>query len=188
MKNYCELETPIGTLTIVEEKEMITEIIFGKIKDEPSKPKEILKKVEEIEKPDMTLDKLDDSIEKSGINLEELDTPLLKEAKKQLLEYFAKTRTEFQLPCNPKGTEFQKEVWKELQKIPYGETRTYQEIAFSIGNVRACRSVGRANHENPIPILIPCHRVIGKNNQLLGYAGGMPIKEFLLRLEGSQLG
>lgn len=157
MKYYCELEIPLGILTIIEENKNIIEIIFGKIEKEES---EIWKKE---------------------------DTELLQKTKKQLVEYFNKERTEFTIPCNPKGTVFQKEVWQELQKIPYGETATYQEVAFSIGNVRACRSVGRANNKNPIPILIPCHRVIGKDNKLLGYAGGMEIKEFLLRLEGSQL-
>ena len=83
----------------------------------------------------------------------------------------------------PKGTEFQQKVWKALQEIPYGETRTYGEIAAAIGNPKAARAVGMANNKNPIGIIIPCHRVVGANGKLVGYAGGMEKKEFLLELE-----
>ncbi len=101
----------------------------------------------------------------------------------QLDEYFAKQRTDFDLPLEARGTEFQKKVWDALCAIPYGETRSYGEIAASIGNKNACRAVGMANHNNPIAIVIPCHRVVGANGKLTGYAGGLATKEALLRLE-----
>ena len=111
------------------------------------------------------------------------ETPLIKEAKKQLDEYLVGNRKEFDLPLKAKGTEFQQEVWKALQEIPYGETRYYGEIAEKIGNPKASRAVGLANNRNPISIFIPCHRVIGKNGKLVGYGGGLDIKERLLNLE-----
>ena len=111
------------------------------------------------------------------------ETPLIKEAKKQLDEYLVGNRKEFDLPLKAKGTEFQQEVWKALQEIPYGETRYYGEIAEKIGNPKASRAVGLANNRNPISIFIPCHRVIGKNGKLVGYGGGLDIKEHLLNLE-----
>ena len=109
----------------------------------------------------------------------------LAEAEKQLAEYFAGSRRGFDLPLSPKGSEFQKRVWKALCDIPYGETRSYQEIAEAVGNAKAARAVGLANNRNPIVILIPCHRVIGKSGKLTGYAGGLDRKQFLLKLEGS---
>ena len=110
-------------------------------------------------------------------------TPLLKEAFEQLNEYFTGTRREFHLPLAPQGTPFQQAVWETLCTIPYGETRSYLQIAQLIGNPKACRAVGMANHKNPIGIIIPCHRVIGKNGNLTGYAGGLDKKENLLLLE-----
>ncbi len=111
------------------------------------------------------------------------DTPLLKEAQKQLEEYFTGKRRTFDLPLNPKGTKFMKEVWRALQEIAYGETKTYGEIAEKVGNPKAARAVGMANHKNPIPIIIPCHRVIGSNGKLVGYALGMDKKQYLLEWE-----
>lgn len=111
------------------------------------------------------------------------ETPLIKEAKKQLDQYLAGERKEFDLPLKPQGTEFQQSVWKALEEIPYGETRYYGQIAQSIGNPKAPRAVGLANNRNPISIFIPCHRVIGKNGKLVGYGGGLHIKELLLDLE-----
>lgn len=112
------------------------------------------------------------------------ETPLLKETGKQLLEYLEGKRKNFTVPLNPKGTKFMQEVWTALQEIPYGETRTYGQIAQRIGKPKAARAVGMANHRNPIPIIIPCHRVIGSNGKLVGYALGMKMKKFLLTLEG----
>ncbi len=115
------------------------------------------------------------------------DTPLLLEAKRQLEEYFAGLRASFSLPLNPRGTAFQKKVWQQLEAIPYGQTRTYGQIAAAVGQPTASRAVGGANHNNPIAIVIPCHRVIGANGKLTGYAGGLDIKEKLLRLEGVEV-
>lgn len=110
-------------------------------------------------------------------------SPLLEEAVQQLEAYFAGRRQAFTLPLCPAGTDFQRQVWAQLQAIPYGQTRTYRQIAQAIGNPRACRAVGMANHRNPIAILIPCHRVIGADGTLTGYAGGLKAKEWLLQLE-----
>lgn len=115
--------------------------------------------------------------------IEKQETVLLKEAIKQLNEYLDGKRTLFDLPLEPKGTEFQKKVWNALKEIPFGETRSYGEIAKIIGNEKASRAVGMANNKNPIAIIVPCHRVIGANGKLVGYAGGLDIKEKLLKLE-----
>ncbi len=111
------------------------------------------------------------------------ETELLQEACHQLLNYFAGKRKEFSLPLAPTGTEFQQNVWKSLRAIPYGETRSYKDIAQNVGSLKAFRAVGMANNKNPIPIFIPCHRVIGANGKLVGYAGGLNMKEQLLNLE-----
>ncbi|MBO8163575.1 MAG: methylated-DNA--[protein]-cysteine S-methyltransferase [Brevibacillus sp.] len=109
---------------------------------------------------------------------------LNRQAIRQLEQYFSGTRQAFELPLDLYGTPFQKKVWLELLKIPYGEVRTYKDIALAIGAARAVRAVGGANNQNPVPIVIPCHRVIGSNGALVGYGGGLSIKEALLRLEG----
>ncbi len=114
-----------------------------------------------------------------------LETPLIKETYRQLSEYFAKKRKIFDIPLKLEGTEFQKAVWHALMKIPYGKTATYLEIAETIGNPKASRAVGMANNKNKIPIVIPCHRVIGSNGSLTGYAGGLEIKKKLLNIEKS---
>ena len=111
------------------------------------------------------------------------ETELILQCKMQLDEYFRGERKTFDLPLAPKGTDFQKKVWNALQKIPYGETKTYGEIAAAVGNPKAARAVGMANNKNPIGIIIPCHRVVGANGKLVGYAGGMDKKEWLLQLE-----
>lgn len=111
------------------------------------------------------------------------ETEILRNANAQLQEYFSGKRKSFCLPLAPSGTEFMKNVWNSLCTIPYGETRCYQEIAHSVNNKNAYRAVGLANNRNPIPIFIPCHRVIGKNKKLVGYGGGLEIKEYLLELE-----
>ena len=153
--NYIKsIKTPIGIITIKEKNNKIIELQLNSNLVQPIKENEQIK-----------------------------ETPLLIEAEKQLTEYFNKTRTKFDLPLAPQGTDFMKRVWKELIKIPYGETRTYKQIAQKIGNEKASRAVGMANNKNPIPIIIPCHRVIGANNKLVGYALGLDKKEFLLNLE-----
>lgn len=165
MQYYFEYETEIGKICLVEDKQAITGLYLlssplnegGHGKDSPGI---------------MTA--------KNGENRE---TELIKRAHGQLADYFLGKRREFDLPLSPGGTEFQKKVWEELRKIPYGETRGYGEIATAIGNPKACRAVGGANHRNPIMILIPCHRVIGADGSMTGYGGGIRVKEYLLALE-----
>ncbi len=113
------------------------------------------------------------------------DDPYLFGIFNQLKEYFAGTRKEFDVPLDLEGTDFQKRVWEELRKIPYGKTISYKSLSEKLGDVKAIRAVGKANGQNPIAIIIPCHRVIGANGSLVGYAGGLAIKEKLLHLEGA---
>ena len=110
--------------------------------------------------------------------------PLLLEAARQLRAYFAGQLREFQLPLDVEGTDFQKRVWGQVAAIPYGETRSYLQISTAIGSPRAVRAVGAANGANPGPIVVPCHRVIGAKGKLVGYGGGLPLKQRLLELEG----
>ena len=111
------------------------------------------------------------------------ETPLIKRAYSQITEYLSGKRKAFDLPLAPKGTEFQETVWRALMDIPYGETRSYAEIAGAVGNPKACRAVGGANNKNPIAIVIPCHRVVGANGEMVGYGAGIGIKRQLLTLE-----
>lgn len=114
----------------------------------------------------------------------EISEPVLNEAVKQLSEYFVGSRRTFSLPLEPRGTEFQRAVWNELLKIPFGETKTYGEIAAAMGKPKASRAVGMGCNRNPIAIIIPCHRVVGKNGSLTGFAGGLDVKGKLLEHEG----
>lgn len=148
-------ETPVGILEIEENGSGITKVHFS-CEEERNSLKE---------KPELK------------------ETALIKKAAKQLKEYFAGKRKLFELPLEPEGTEFQKKVWDALLKIPYGETRSYGQIAEQIGNKKASRAVGMANNKNPIAIIVPCHRVVGANGSLTGYAGGLNIKDILLNLE-----
>lgn len=111
--------------------------------------------------------------------------PVLLQAERELEEYFAGRRTAFSVPLSMHGTPFQMEVWVALRTIPYGETRSYAALAAQIGRPRACRAVGMANHVNPLPIFVPCHRVVGADGRLTGYAGGLDVKKYLLKLEGA---
>lgn len=111
------------------------------------------------------------------------ETTLIRTAYQQLMEYFKGEREIFEIPLELEGTPFQRKVWEALLTIPYGETRTYKEIASQIGSPQACRAVGGANNRNRIMIVVPCHRVIGKNGTLVGYAGGVDKKELLLDIE-----
>ena len=127
----------------------------------------------------------------TGIKTEADTTPAGKKEKStltditamQLKEYFTGKRKKFDVPLDPQGTDFQRSVWKALQDIPYGKTRSYKQIAQAIGNLKACRAVGMANNKNPIWIIIPCHRVIGSDGSLTGYGGGVEMKKRLLKLE-----
>ncbi len=116
----------------------------------------------------------------------EPDRGSLNDFSQQLSSYFAGKLRKFELPVAPDGTTFQRAVWSELQRIPYGETISYGELARRLGNPKAVRAVGLANGSNPISIVIPCHRVIGSNGSLVGYGGGLPVKQALLALEGGQ--
>lgn len=156
MKYIKYVDFKLGKIGIVEENGKIVKIVIINKNDENNK-------------------NVDDFIEK--------DTKLLVKAKNELEEYFEGKRKEFDLPLKQEGTEFQKKVWNALSKIPYGEKRTYKEIAKMIGNEKASRAVGMANNKNNIPIIIPCHRVIGSNGKLVGYVLGLDMKQYLLDLE-----
>lgn len=119
--------------------------------------------------------------------ISERSPEILRETVRQLGEYFKGDRKDFNLSLSPEGTEFQLEVWKHLQDIPYGSTTTYSQLSQQMGNPKAIRAIGRANGQNPIPIIIPCHRVIGANDNLVGYAGGIETKRWLLQHEGALL-
>jgi methylated-DNA-[protein]-cysteine S-methyltransferase len=159
MKNAYIYETTIGKILIAEDEQGITELSL----------------TAELES--------DDKKEQFASEYVLLETMLIKEAAKQITEYLDGTRKEFTVKLNPKGTEFQRKVWEALCAIPYGETRSYKQIAEAVGNAKASRAIGMANHNNPIMCIIPCHRVIGANGSLVGYAGGLPVKEHLLNLE-----
>ena len=115
----------------------------------------------------------------------EVSDALLKACASQLQEYFSGTRHSFDLPLAPEGTEFQQSVWKQLRQIPHGQTCSYKDIAVGIGKPKAVRAVGAANGRNPIPIVVPCHRVIGSDGSLTGFSGGIDLKKQLLELEGA---
>lgn len=122
---------------------------------------------------------------KRGDDWHEGNHRLLREAERQLREYFAGKRRSFDLPLAPKGTPFQREVWQALASIPYGRTSSYGELAARVGRPSASRAIGAANGRNPLPIVLPCHRVIGADGSLTGFGGGLPTKQFLLKLEGA---
>ena len=127
----------------------------------------------------------EDQIQKMTISDDwEKNPDKLKPVTEQLLAYFNQKLTKFTLELDPDGTIFQKQIWNQLSNIPFGELRSYQDIANAIDKPNACRAVGMANSKNPIPIIVPCHRVIGKNGKLTGYAGGLDIKAKLLEIEG----
>jgi len=119
-------------------------------------------------------------------NMTEQETPLLREASQQLNSYLMGKLKTFTLPLAPIGTLFMKQVWTELCAVPYGQTASYKAIAVKIGNEKAARAVGLANNRNPIPIFIPCHRIIGANGALTGYRGGLELKKILLNMEGQE--
>ena len=154
MENSYSFQSPIGFLTICEQDNQLTRLY---------------------------LDNQDRGILQSR-NFE-YHADYLHEVYHQLNEYFAGKRKIFDLPVDGKGTAFQKAVWRELQKIPYGETRSYEDIAVAIGNKKAVRAIGQANGRNPIMIVVPCHRVIRKNGDISGFACGVEAKRYLLNLE-----
>lgn len=157
MKNSLQIDTPLGRMTLTAGPQAVTEVRFG----------------EEVPLG---------SVLCSGEEAPEL----LRQAARELGDYFAGKLRRFTLPLAPQGSEFQKKVWRALQAIPYGETRTYKDIALQIGHDLSYRAVGMANNRNPIAILIPCHRVIGYDGKLTGYAAGLDVKEWLLDFEKGQ--
>ncbi|HLG19093.1 MAG TPA: methylated-DNA--[protein]-cysteine S-methyltransferase [Bdellovibrionota bacterium] len=118
-----------------------------------------------------------------SVELVRKQTPLIEQAGRQIIEYFTGKRQAFDLPLDLRGTDFQKKVWRTLLRIPYGKQWSYHDVAKAIGKPKATRAVGLANNANPIPIVVPCHRVIGKDGSLVGYGGGLPLKTRLLALE-----
>jgi methylated-DNA-[protein]-cysteine S-methyltransferase len=125
-----------------------------------------------------------------GLGTPELDQQhsILLETERQLSEYFAGKRTQFELPLEPRGSEFQKRVWRALREIPFGKTRSYRDLAEAIGSPKASRAIGAANGKNPLSIVVPCHRVIGTDRTLTGFAGGLETKATLLALEARAAG
>jgi methylated-DNA-[protein]-cysteine S-methyltransferase len=154
-------DTPIGTLTIIASDDGLTHVLFdGQTPDEVGL--------------DNNLPIVDDD-------------PVLAAAEAQLHEYFAGDRKDFDLPLDLRGTEFQVDAWQALASVPYGETTSYGEQAERIGRPGAFRAVGAANGKNPVPIILPCHRIVGANGSLTGFAGGLDLKQRLLALEQDQL-
>ena len=160
MERMLFIETPVGKLGITASDEAVTRIFFSREYSNRRRPRNA---------PETC------TPETAG--------PLLLQAAAELAEYFAGTRREFTLPLAPAGTPFQQAVWEALRTIPYGETRTYGQIAAQIGRPTACRAVGMANNRNPIAIVVPCHRVVGSTGALVDYAGGLGVKTHLLNLE-----
>jgi methylated-DNA-[protein]-cysteine S-methyltransferase len=158
---WTVMDSPVGELRIVEHDDEITAIEFS-----PFRP----------------------SIDGRPLGERDDEHPVLVEARRQLTAYFARELTDFDLPLAPRGTDFQQRVWKELLTIGYGRTASYGDIAHRLGHTNAAsRAVGLANGRNPIPIVIPCHRVIGADGSLTGYAGGMTRKQALLDVEQEAL-
>ncbi|AVF73040.1 methylated-DNA--[protein]-cysteine S-methyltransferase [Vibrio alginolyticus] len=155
---YTEMPSPLGTVTIQSNAEGLLGIWFETCTTKPSE-----------------------------LGGRDEQHPVLRQAVTQLDEYFAGLRNEFDLPLAATGTDFQNQVWQALTTIPYGETWSYQDLANAIGNPKAVRAVGLANGKNPISIVVPCHRVIGKSGKLTGYAGGVERKQRLLALEQGTL-
>ena len=153
---FIEMASPVGTLKLVANETALVAVLW-----ENENPKRV--RLAEL--------------------VEQADHPVLLETQKQLTEYFAGKRQQFNLPLDFAGTEFQHKVWQALLTIPFGETRSYRDIAEQIGNVKAVRAVGAANGKNPISIIAPCHRVVGANGKLVGFAGGLENKDILLKLE-----
>ncbi|MCR8636352.1 methylated-DNA--[protein]-cysteine S-methyltransferase [Paenibacillus radicis (ex Xue et al. 2023)] len=166
--SYIEMESPIGPLVLGATEKGLCHVEFGRFADVETK-----------------LQKW------SGRWFQtyewQLDMPLLREAIEQLQQYFAGDRTQFELELDLRGTPFQVKVWQALSRIPYGVVCSYKDIGQAVDSVKAVRAVGGANNQNPVPIIVPCHRVIGANGSLVGYGGGLNVKTFLLQHEGYKI-
>ncbi len=161
---YGEMDSPVGPLTLLKTEKGLCRIDFGTAEENLPLINAWLKK--QALKAELTYDL---SSFQSFIT--------------QINEYFAQKRKTFDLPIDLYGSEFQKQVWEGLREIPYGETYSYKDVATMIGSPKAVRAIGNANNKNPLPIVIPCHRVIGSNGSLVGYGGGLDKKEILINLE-----
>ena len=155
---YKTMESPVGKLTLVGRADRLAAVLWEN--DRPTRVR-------------------------LGQMNEDVASPILLETERQLSEYFAGQRQQFALALDFTGTDFQKRVWQALLTIPFGETRSYSDIALQLGDIKAVRAVGAANGKNPISIVAPCHRVIGASGELTGFAGGLKAKELLLTLEGA---
>jgi methylated-DNA-[protein]-cysteine S-methyltransferase len=153
---YKEIESPVGRLKLIANANALIAVLWRR------------------ESPDQT---------QFDAARQDSQHPVLLEAERQLKEYFAGDRTTFNLPLEPDGSAFQKKVWRALTEIPFGQTRSYLQLARSLGSARASRAVGAANGKNPLSIVVPCHRIIGSDGSLTGYAGGLEVKAALLALE-----
>lgn len=156
MIRYAHIDSPVGPLQLVVSDDGLRSIEFHNAKHQL----------------------------RHGADWQRGEHPLIDLTATQLDEYFAGSRKQFDIPLAPQGTEFQRQVWLTLASIPYGSTWTYADMATQIGKPTATRAVGAANGRNPIAIVLPCHRVIGKDGSLTGFSGGLPVKQFLLELEG----
>ncbi|MFW1911667.1 methylated-DNA--[protein]-cysteine S-methyltransferase [Acinetobacter ursingii] len=154
--SYCYMASPVGQLKLVANEQALVAILWDN-----ENPKRV--RLAEL--------------------IEDVSHPILLNTQQQLIEYFSGQRKVFDIPLDFEGTDFQKKVWSALLTIPYGETRSYKQIAQQLVNEKAVRAVGAANGKNPISIIAPCHRVIGSGGALVGFAGGLDKKEILLRLE-----
>ncbi|MCR6106026.1 methylated-DNA--[protein]-cysteine S-methyltransferase [Salipaludibacillus agaradhaerens] len=162
-----EISTPIGPISLATSEKGICFVEFGSL--QTTRPIFITR----LKRHHIVAEVREDS------------GPLIETAEKQISDYFTGVRKRFDLPLDLFGTAFQKLVWHEVEKIPYGSTASYKQIAINIGAPRAVRAIGGANNKNPIPIIIPCHRVIGSNGAMVGYGGGLDKKEALLKHEGA---
>ena len=154
---YCTLPSPVGALTLVATPTGLSHLLW---------PRQARERAAQL----------------AALGRDE-NHPLLQRASAQLTEYFAGQRQAFEVPLDMQGTAFQRQVWDLLQTIPYGHTRTYGDQARLLGDVNKTRAVGLANSQNPVSIIVPCHRVVGRHGSLTGFAGGLAIKEYLLALE-----
>lgn len=169
---YRHLDTPIGSLVLAATEQGVCRIGFDSGFSRESQLEQ--------------LERWARKVNEGGI-APALDNGVLDEAAGQLEEYFAGRRRDFQLPLDLRGTPFQQRVWQALTRIPYGAVHSYKQVGEAIGASKAVRAVGGANNRNPVPIIVPCHRVIGADGQMVGYAGGLSVKRLLLELEGLAL-
>ena len=160
MNSTKQLDSPIGRLRLVATDQGLSHLLFDQ--------------------------QVGEGLESDGDEVEADDHPVLAAATTQLAEYFAGRRQEFDIPLDLTGTEFQRAAWSALASVPFGETRSYRQQAEAIGRPKAVRAIGAANGRNPVPIVLPCHRIVGSDGSLTGYGGGLPIKEYLLNHEQAQ--